>query len=92
MSENIVSLSEFKSNATRLIAELKQHPQSLILTQNGRASVVVQDMKTYQRQLDTINMLKLVALGETDVKKGRLISQSQLFTELKKQTKAAIGK
>ncbi len=87
MSETVVSLTEFKSNAARFIAELKKHPQSLVLTQNGRATAVVQDMETYQRQLDAIIMLKLAAMGETDIKKGKLIPQSQVFARLKKQIK-----
>lgn len=85
MSEQIVSLTDFKSNAARFIAGLKQRPQSLVLTQNGRATAVVQDMETYQRQIDAIAMLKLIALGEADIKKGKLVPQSQVFSKLKKQ-------
>jgi prevent-host-death family protein len=87
MPENIVSLTEFKSNTAKFIAELRQHSQSLVLTQNGRATVVVQDMATYQRQLDAIAILKLVAVGESDIKKKRLMPQKQIFSNLKKQLK-----
>lgn len=90
MSETVISLTEFKSNAARFIAALKQHPQSLVLTQNGRATAVVQDMETYQRQLDAITMLKLAAMGEADIKKGKLTPQSQVFARLKKQIKANV--
>ena len=87
MPEHIVSLTEFKSNTAKFIAELKQHPQSLVLTQNGRATAVVQDMETYQRHLDAIIMLKLVALGEAEIEQGNLIPQNKVFSELKKQIK-----
>ncbi len=87
MPVSIVSLTEFKSKAAKFIADLKDHPQSLVLTQNGRATAVVQDMETYQRHLDAITMLKLVTLGETDIKKGKLIPQNQVFTDLKKRIK-----
>lgn len=87
MTESIVSLTEFKSNAVKLIAELKDHPQSLVLTQNGRATAVVQDMETYQRQLDSITVLKLVTLAEAEIKKGNLVPQNQVFASLKKQIK-----
>ena len=87
MSESIISLTDFKTNAAKFIARLKQHPKPLVLTQNGRATAVVQDMESYQLQLDAITLLKLAALGEAEIKKGKLTPQSRVFTHLKKQLK-----
>ena len=92
MSDNIISLTEFKTNAAKLIAEMKLHSQSVVLTQNGRATAVVQDMETYQRHLDAITLLKLAALGESDINNGKLIPQNQVFANLRKQLKTDIRK
>ncbi|MGB0723518.1 MAG: type II toxin-antitoxin system Phd/YefM family antitoxin [Gammaproteobacteria bacterium] len=44
-----MSLTEFKTEASRFVKALRDSPQFLVLTQNGRASAVVQDFETYQR-------------------------------------------
>ncbi|WP_020503779.1 type II toxin-antitoxin system Phd/YefM family antitoxin [Lamprocystis purpurea] len=41
MSDAIISLSEFKSDASRLLARLHDEPRVLVLTRNGRASAMV---------------------------------------------------
>lgn len=87
MAETVVSLTEFKANAAKFIEEIKAEPQSLVLTQNGRAAAVVQDMESYQRQLDAIAMLKLAALGEADISKGKLAAQGEVFSQIKRQLK-----
>ncbi len=87
MTESVISLTEFKSNAAKYINKMKQQPQSLLLTQNGRAAAVVQDVESYQRQIDAIIMLKLIALGEADIRKGKLNKQSEVFSNIKRQLK-----
>ena len=87
MTELVISLTEFKSNAAKYINKMKQQPQSLLLTQNGRAAAVVQDVESYQRQIDAIIMLKLIALGEADIRKGKLNKQSEVFSNIKRQLK-----
>lgn len=87
MPENIISLTEFKSNTAKFIAELRKHSRSLVLTQNGSATAVVQDMATYQRQRDAIAILKLAAIGEADIQKKKLTPQKAVFSSLKKQLK-----
>lgn len=87
MAENIVSLTEFKSNAAKLIAELNERSHTLVLTQNGRATAIVQDMKTYQQQLDAITLLKVLSLSEAEIKKGKIKLQKQVFSNLRKRLK-----
>ncbi len=87
MSETIISLTEFKTNAAEFIEKMKQRPQSLVLTQNGRAAAVLQDMESFQRQADAIAMLKLIALGESDIRKNKLMSQKELFANIKRLIK-----
>jgi len=41
MQESIISLTEFKSAASQHIKALKESSDPLILTQNGRATVVI---------------------------------------------------
>lgn len=90
MQEQIISLTDFKTSASRLLQETRGGA-NIILTQNGSASAVVQDYATYRAQQDAFLMLKLMVQGEADVQKNRLVPQAKVFeglrTSLLKQQK-----
>ena len=82
MSEQIVSLTKFKSSATQMLHEIHTSGASLVLTQNGSATAVVQDVDTYQKHQQALLMLKLIAQGEADIENDRLYDQEEVFSEL----------
>jgi prevent-host-death family protein len=85
MSDPIISLSDFKSDASQWLKRLQDESDAVVLTQNGRASAVVQSYETYQRQQQALLMLKLLAQGEADIAAGRLIPQEEVFAKLRER-------
>ncbi len=85
MSDPIISLSDFKSDASQWLKRLQEASDAVVLTQNGRASAVVQSYETYQRQQQALLMLKLLAQGEADIAAGRLIPQEEVFAKLRER-------
>ncbi|HCI13353.1 MAG: prevent-host-death protein [Gallionellales bacterium GWA2_60_142] len=82
MQEQIISLTDFKTSASRLLQETRGGA-NIILTQNGSASAVVQDYATYRAQQDAFLMLKLMVQGEADAQKNRLTAQGKVFDSLR---------
>lgn len=82
MQEQIISLTDFKTSASRLLQETRGGT-NIILTQNGSASAVVQDYATYRTQQDAFLMLKLMVQGEADAQKSRLTAQGKVFGSLR---------
>ena len=82
MQEQIISLTDFKTSASRLLQETRGGA-NIILTQNGTASAVVQDYATYRAQQDAFLMLKLMVQGEADAQKNRLAPQNKVFDSLR---------
>ena len=89
MSESILSLSDFKADANRLLDQIRDEPTRLVLTQNGRARVVVEDYEQYQRREQALLMLKMITQGEADARAGRLIDQDDVFAELRHRLKGS---
>ncbi len=87
MSDPIISLSDFKSDASQWLKRLQEDSGSVVLTQNGRASAVVQSYETFQRQQQALLMLKLLAQGEADIAAGRTIPQEEVFERMEKRLK-----
>lgn len=85
MSDPIISLSDFKSDASQWLKRLQDESDAVVLTQNGRASAVVQSYETFQRQQQALLMLKLLAQGEADIAAGRLIPQEEVFATLRER-------
>ncbi|MEQ1512155.1 MAG: type II toxin-antitoxin system Phd/YefM family antitoxin [Lysobacteraceae bacterium] len=85
MNDPIISLSDFKSDASQWLKRLQDESDAVVLTQNGRASAVVQSYETFQRQQQALLMLKLLAQGEADIAAGRLIPQEEVFATLRER-------
>lgn len=64
-------------------ANMKTAEHTIIVTQNGAASAVVQDYESYQRTSAAGLLLKLVVQGEADVASGRTVSQDDVFADLR---------
>lgn len=80
MSEHILSLSDFKADASQLLKRMRDHDATpLVLTQNGRASAVVQSYEDYQQLQKSLAMMKLVSMGEADLANGKVTPQGEVF-------------
>lgn len=51
--------------------EFAVNPEPIIITQNGDAKMVVMDIKEYESQQETRALLKLLALGDKEIKEGK---------------------
>lgn len=67
------SLTEFQRNAKKHINRIKKSRCPLVLTVNGRAEVVVQDAKSYQELLDTVDQLEAIAAIEKGLEESRQV-------------------
>ena len=80
MPNDIISLTEFKNDASRWVKRLQSRPP-VVLTQNGRGVLVVQSYDAYRQQLDELAMMQIIAHGEADVRAGRTIAHAQAMAE-----------
>ena len=82
LAEQIKPISYLKSNAADIVKEFATNPESIIITQNGEAKMVVMDIGEYERQQETMALLKLLNLGRKDLKEGKFPSADDFFSEM----------
>ena len=70
-SSQVKPISYLKANAAEILAELAERREPLLITQNGEAKAVIQDVDSYERTQQTLALLKILALGEAQVRDGR---------------------
>ena len=91
LSTAIKPISYLKAHASELIRTITNTQRTLVVTHNGEAKVVVQDMRSYERMQETLALLNILTLSKDNIKKGRVKSLSESFSNLEKRIKAFIG-
>ncbi len=71
-STQIRPISYLKANAAEVLQELTDQRQPMVITQNGEAKAVIQDVATYEQTQETLALLKILALGNQQVAHGRV--------------------
>ena len=71
-STRVKPISYVKANAAELIRELGEKREPLIITQNGEAKAVMQDVATYEQTQETLALLKILALGNRQIEEGKV--------------------
>ena len=72
LSSRIKPISYLKAHAAEIVRTLGDRREPLIITQNGEAKVVVQDIDSYEQTQETVTLLKILALGNRQVESGRV--------------------
>ena len=82
ISKNIVSLSDFKNKASRMLHEVQSSHRPLVITQNGKAAAVLISPSDFDLLTEQARFVDAVRRGLTDVQNGRVISDEDLDKEL----------
>lgn len=82
-SEQIKPISYLKSHAADVVRELTEQRRPLIVTQNGEAKLVVQDIQTYEQTQEALALLKILALGNRQVDQGQIASAAEVFKRVR---------
>ena len=84
MPTDIISLTEFKNDASGWIERLQNQPP-VVLTQNGRGKAVVQSYESYRQTQLELALLKRLSLAQADLKTGRTKATDEVFGEARKR-------
>jgi prevent-host-death family protein len=82
ISKNIVSLSDFKNKASRMLNEVQSSHRPLVITQNGKPAAVLISPSDFDILTEQARFVDAVKRGLTDVQNGRVISDEDLDKEL----------
>lgn len=85
-STQIKPISYLKANAAEVLEELQKQRRPLIITQNGEAKAVIQDVASYEETQETLALLKILALGGEQVAQGKVRSVRDVVNRLRSTT------
>ena len=70
-STHVKSISYLKENSAAVLRMLAEQREPMIITQNGEARAVIQDVASYEEAQEQLALLKILALGSREIEEGK---------------------
>jgi len=67
---NIIPVSDLRQDAAKVLKQLKNSKEPLIITQRGRAAAVMQSVEAFEQSEHDKELLRLLAKGEREIGTG----------------------
>jgi prevent-host-death family protein len=87
LQEAIKPISYVKAHAADIIRDLASSRTPIIITQNGEATAVLQDIASYEEIQESLALLKILAISRKDLEAGRVEPVEQVFADLREEIK-----
>jgi prevent-host-death family protein len=84
LAEDIKPISYVKAHTADVLKQIEEKNNPVVITQNGEAKAVLMNVSYYQNIMDSINLLKILSIGENDIKNGRTISEEEMEKRIEK--------
>ena len=84
-STRVKPISYLKANAAEVLETINEVREPLVITQNGEARAVLQDLASYEQTQETLALLKVLALGQQDVEAGRVKPVAEVVARLRRK-------
>ena len=88
LSSQIKPISYLKAHAAEIVRSLGDRQEPLIITQNGEAKGVMQDIDSYEQTQETVALLKILALSSRQIEAGQVQPAADVITRLRKRRPA----
>ena len=85
LSRQIRPISYLKAHAAEIVRNLAEQQEPMIITQNGEAKVVIQDIESYEQTQQTMALLKILALGMRQVEEGNVLPAENVIKRLRER-------
>ena len=77
-------VTTLKRQATRLIADIQEDRNPILITEHGRPAAYLVDVQTFDEQQSRIGILEGIARGERAVQEKRTVTHAQAKTRMKR--------
>ncbi len=85
LSIQIKPISYLKAHTAEIVRNLREQRAPLVITQNGEAKVVIQDIESYEQTQETMALLKILALGTRQIEDGKIQSVTDVINRIRER-------
>lgn len=80
-------VTTLKRQATRVLAELRESKEPILITEHGKPSAYLLDVSDYEFMQERMQILEGIAKGEQAIREGRTLSHDAAKEKLAKWLK-----
>lgn len=88
LSSQIKPISYLKAHTAEIVRKMGEKREPLVITQNGHAKVVMQDIESYEQTQETMAFLKILALGMRQIEEGKVLPAETVIKRLRERREA----
>ena len=85
LSESVKPISYIKTHASEVVREIVENHGTMVITLNGEAKVVLQDIREYEKTQESLAMLKILAQSRKNLEEGKIKSAKESFHSLREK-------
>ena len=85
MSEKVKPTSFFKSHASEIIRDIVENHNAVVITLNGEAKAILQDIREFEKTQESLALLKILAQSKKSLEGGRYRPVKESFKDLRKR-------
>jgi prevent-host-death family protein len=67
---NIIPVSDLRQDAAKILKQLRNKKEPLVITQRGRAAAVIISVEAYEKSENEKEILRLLAKGDREIETG----------------------
>ncbi len=83
LSSQVKPISYLKAHAAEIISRLSDHEEVLVITRNGEAKAVIQGIEHFEKTQETLVLLKMLALGNSQIESGKVQPVGDVIRKLR---------
>lgn len=87
LKDSVKPISYVKTHASELVREVAETGITYVITQNGRAKAVLQDVKSYDETRESLALLKILAMSTKSIESSNYKPLHQAFSDLDERKK-----
>ena len=80
-------VTKLKREATKILAELANDQEPILVTEHGKPAAYLVDVETYELKEKRLQLMESIARGEKAIQEGNTLSHSEAKDRLKKWLK-----
>ncbi|HEY7298928.1 MAG TPA: type II toxin-antitoxin system prevent-host-death family antitoxin [Xanthobacteraceae bacterium] len=88
LSSQVKPISKLKAQAPNVIRSVTEAKMPLIITVNGEAKAVLQDIASYEETQESLAFLKILALSNKGVEAGKAQPLRTAFARMRRRLRA----
>ncbi|HEY1365171.1 MAG TPA: type II toxin-antitoxin system Phd/YefM family antitoxin [Xanthobacteraceae bacterium] len=84
----VKSISQLKASAPQVIREVSQQRKPVVITVNGEAKAILQDIASFDETQEAMALLRILALANRAVESGKVRPAREAFVRIRRRARA----